>query len=504
MKKQSWFEVDRTGLRKLIEDKGPAAVVVELIQNAWDQNVTRVDVTLQLLPGKPVAEIVVEDDDPAGFAELDHSFTLFAESGKKADPEKRGRFNIGEKLVLSLCSEATISSTTGTIRFDAKGRHRSGIRRDRGSRFEGTLRLTREDYAAVEQLVQSLIPPTGITTTFNGVTLEARAPLAELTATLPTAEADSEGVLRRVTRTTTVRVYSPRGDEAMLYEMGIPVVATGDTYDVDIAQKVPLNFNRDNVPPAYLRSVRTTVLNAMHAYLTDDDATAAWVREASSDPRCSDSAITTVVAKRFGDKRVIADPSDAEGTKLAASQGFVVVHGGAMSAGEWANAKRAQAILPAGQVTPSPRVLAAGAIGPDGRDPYEIPPEGYTPAMERLVTYASEVSALLIGQPIHVRLVDRYFWRPEHSKRFIRGTFGGGQLTINVPRVKITNRREVNRLLIHELAHHFSGDHLSEEYHDAQSDLGADLTEFAVERPDLFAAFHDGSAKNDLPREARG
>jgi len=500
MKKQSWFEVDRTGLRKLIEDKGPAAVVVELIQNAWDQDVTRVDVTLQMLPGKPVAEIVVEDDDPAGFEELDHSFTLFAESGKKADPEKRGRFNIGEKLVLSLCSVATISSTTGTIRFDAKGRHRSGIRRERGSRFEGTLRLTREDYAAVEQLVQSLIPPIGITTTFNGVTLDTRRPLAELTATLPTAEADGEGVLRRVTRTTTVRVYMPRGDEAMLYEMGIPVVSTGDSYDVDISQKVPLNFNRDNVPPAYLRSVRTAVLNAMHAYLTDEDATAAWVREASSDPRCSNSAITTVVAKRFGDKRVIADPSDTEGTKLAASQGYVVVHGGALSAGEWANAKRAQAIQPAGQVTPSPRVLAETGGSLDGTDPYEIPPERYSSAMQRLVAYASEASERLLGKHITVRLVNHYFWRPAHSKRFIAATYGYERLTFNVPRVKITDRREVNRLLIHELAHDRSSDHLSEDYHDAQSDLGAELAELALERPDLLALFDDRTSDS---REVR-
>ena len=489
--KNAWFEVDRAGLRKLIEDKGPAAVIVELIQNAWDQDVTRVDLTLRMLPGKPIAEIIVEDDDPAGFADLAHSFTLFAESEKKADPEKRGRFNLGEKLVLSRCSEATISSTTGTIRFDATGRHRSTKRRERGSRFEGILRLTREEYGAIEQLVHSLIPPAGIATTFNGCVLEACTPQAELTAVLPTVEADGEGVLRRVTRTTVVRVYTPRGDEAMLYEMGIPVVATGDKYDIDISQKVPLNFNRDNVPPAYLRVVRTAVLNEMHAHLTEEDATAAWVREAASDPRCSDSAITAVVAKRFGDKRVIADPSDAEGTKLAASQGYVVVHGGAMSAGEWANAKRAQAIVPAGQVTPSPRVIAEGGSSPDGHDPYEIPFDRYTPAMHRLVSYASEVSASLLGKHIHVRLVDRYFWRPEHSRRFIQATYGSGEVTFNVPRVKITDRRAVNELLLHELAHDASGDHLSEEYHDALTSLGAELAELAFRRPDLLAAFAD-------------
>jgi hypothetical protein len=32
--------------------------------------------------------------------------------------------------------------------------------------------------------------------------------------------------------------------------MGIPVVETGDRWHVDVAQKVPLNFDRDNLPPA--------------------------------------------------------------------------------------------------------------------------------------------------------------------------------------------------------------------------------------------------------------
>ncbi len=36
---------DRHGDSVAVEHKGPAAVVVEFIQNAWDQNVTRVDIT---------------------------------------------------------------------------------------------------------------------------------------------------------------------------------------------------------------------------------------------------------------------------------------------------------------------------------------------------------------------------------------------------------------------------------------------------------------------------
>jgi hypothetical protein len=47
-------------------------------------------------------------------------------------------------------------------------------------------------------------------------------------------------------------------------------------------------------------------------------------------------------------------------------------------------------------------------------------------------------------------------------------------------------RDELNHLIIHELAHHWSGDHLSEDYHDALCDLGAALGELALDRPDLL------------------
>jgi len=60
---------------------------------------------------------------------------------------------------------------------------------------------------------------------------------------LPTVVADEEGVLRKTSRKTLVRVYEPaEGEAAMLYEMGIPVVETGDRFHVDVQQKVPLNM----------------------------------------------------------------------------------------------------------------------------------------------------------------------------------------------------------------------------------------------------------------------
>lgn len=37
---------------------------------------------------------------------------MFAESAKKSNPKLRGRFNVGDKMVLALCDKASITSTT--------------------------------------------------------------------------------------------------------------------------------------------------------------------------------------------------------------------------------------------------------------------------------------------------------------------------------------------------------------------------------------------------------
>jgi len=111
--KNQWFDVDREGLRRLLEQHGKGRLVAELLQNALDETVTAVAVKLALLPGRPLAELSVEDDAPEGFLNLGHAYTLFAESYKKARPDKRGRFNLGEKLLLAACLEAHIVTTTG-------------------------------------------------------------------------------------------------------------------------------------------------------------------------------------------------------------------------------------------------------------------------------------------------------------------------------------------------------------------------------------------------------
>jgi len=99
---------------------------------------------------------------------------VFAESYKRGKPELRGQFNFGEKLFLSLCRTATISTTTGTVIFDDTGRHEHPRKkRTSGTQIEAVLEITREEIAELDKLLRTLLLPEGVSVIFNGARLPA-------------------------------------------------------------------------------------------------------------------------------------------------------------------------------------------------------------------------------------------------------------------------------------------------------------------------------------------
>jgi hypothetical protein len=478
-----WFDVDKEGLAKQLEGKDKSFILNELLQNSWDTNATEVVVTLTPIPNKPFCTIEVRDDDPEGFTNLSHAFTLFAESEKKGNPEKRGRFNLGEKLVLALCREAEIRTTKGMVRFDDEGRtssNQAASRLERGSIFKATLRMKREEYEQVCLAARRVIPPAGKKTTFNGEELEARDQKDAFVTVLPTEISDGENVMRLTKRKTLVTLCGVfEGEVPTLYEMGIPVVELdgGEPWHVNIAQKVPLNSNRDNVTPAYLRTLRTAMLNEMHAHLEDVDAASQeWVREAAASPDASKEAVEHVKVQRFGVMAVANDPSDPEGSKLAMQEGYTVIPGGALSKGEWDNLKKHKIVLPAGQVTPS----TPGGFA----DTSWIDTEKQTAGMKALAKLVQRMGEVLIDRKISVFFVHS----PEASTL---AQWGHGKMTFNVITLgkkffeKGVTEKQVD-LILHELGHHLSGDHLSKEYNDALTRLGAKLAFFTAANPTFF------------------
>ncbi len=463
---KDWFTVDKEGLAKVLGRRDKAFAVMELIQNAWDaEGVSVVEVTIKPdRAGKTL--LVVEDNSPAGFADLSHAYTLFKESPKKSDPLKRGRFDIGEKLVLAICDSARICTTKGTLIFDGKGRRETPHKQDSGSSVTCVLRMTSKEMKEAMAWMRKLLPPSGILTRINSFAIEARQPEATFAARLQTEKSNAAGFLRRVERNTAVKLYEPLlGETAMLYEMGIPIVETGDKWHCDVAQKIPLTLDREGVAPSFLRDVRLAVFNHMHEQVKAAEMNSPWVEQVVADKDCNAAAIQSYLNRRFSEKRVAYDPSDPEANKLAVSKGYVVVTGSMMSSAAWKNSKAAQAILPAGQVTPSPKPYS-----PDG-PPLRLEKD-VTPEMRKVEQHATSVAREVLERRITVTFANDPGWP-------FAGTYGPGRLTFNVGRLGRrwfdleTNRVEIEKLLLHEFAHEFASDHLSHEYHEAICSIAA-------------------------------
>jgi hypothetical protein len=480
-----WLLLERGKLPKQAEQHGKGRLTGELVQNALDEaGVTQIAVSLALVPGRPLADLTVEDDAPEGFRDLSHAYTLFAESYKRANPDQRGRYNIGEKFVLAICERASISTTKGTVLFTDEGRiEKPWQKRERGSVFQGRIKLTREEYPEVCDYLRSLLLPDSVVVTFNGDRLLPRKPLRTFEASLETLVADDQGVMRPRQRKTQVSIFEALpGEVPGLYEMGLPVVETGDKWHVSIAQKMPLNRDRDNVKPAYLQAVRVVVLNSAFNLLTsEEEATVAWCKLAGADERCSDDAIKHLIRLRFGEKVAAPDPSDIEAMKRFQSQGGTIVVG--LSKGEWANVKRSGAVLPAGQICPTAKPYSND---PDAKAVTVIPEERWTEGMKLIAGYAVFLARELMQVPLTVSVV--------HTTNNFAACYGSGRLDFNLLRLghkwfEQWATEEVDCLLIHEFGHEASGDHLSEEYHEALCKLGAGLKKLALERPEAMKYF---------------
>jgi hypothetical protein len=487
----STFEVHKKGLAQLVRKRGGNVhAIEELVSNAQDENVRCIDIRFEHV-GQRTYRLTVEDDSPDGFRDLSHSFTLFAPSYKKSDPTKRGRFNFGEKWVIAICDSAKISTTTGTVIFEGDERRRSRIKWKAGTLFEGYVTSTKEEYEKVCQKIRRIIPNEGMTITFNGEVLQCRKPVVSVEATLPTIIANEDGELVRTERKTMVNLYEVAdGEEAHIYELDIPVVKTGDLYDYDVRQKVPLTLSRDNVPPSYLKLLRTLALDNTHGRISAEDVTAACVREAID--KASPEAVQSIIAKTFGDRRAIADPSDREAENRLKADGYTIIPANTFSKAAWANIKSSGAATAAGMIRPTPKLY-----GNDPNAPVRklLDPKRITPALRLVEEYAVLIARRVVGCDLTVT------WVNDLACKFVAcyGPRCGqrqGALDFNVARLGYgwferppALTWEIESLLIHEFGHHASDNHLSDEYFDGLTEFGAKLSVLKLREPELFAKY---------------
>jgi hypothetical protein len=486
-----WLEVSKDGLKKQAKEIGPAKIVVELISNALDEaGVSVIDVKATPVPNRKYVDVVVEDNSPEGFRDLSHAYTIFSESYKRDNPEQRGQFNIGEKFFLSLCEEAEVNTTKGTIIFSKDGERIESPRkkRERGTVVYGRVEMTRPEFENLNVLVRRLLLPSNVSVTFNGEPIPTRTPLHTIEEILPTVAPDDEGVMRPTTRKTKVEIYeTSAGEEATIYEMGIPVVNTDIRWHVNVGQKILLNRERDNVRPSYHRKLCTVVAQAMEAFLTKDDANS-WANVVLEDRSAKPSVIEKIMDEKFGEKRASYDPSDPEANVKGHIDGGTIVTGRMLSKEQWENVKRSGAIQPAGQVWPTPK--------PYSNDPNADPAEiisrsDWSPGMKNVEEYARFLAEELMGIDLVVTFVKRL--GSSVAACYGRDSRNVGRLDFSLQGLgrawfdKIDEK--VDALLIHEFGHQYASVHYSDEYFDALCDLGARLKILALNKPNEIRRF---------------
>jgi hypothetical protein len=106
--------------------------------------------------------------------------------------------------------------------------------------------------------------------------------------------------------------------------------------------------------------------------------------------------------------------------------------------------------------------------------------------MKNIVEYARCLGKELMGIEITVKVV-------RTDNNFL-AAYGRGELDLNVKRLgpKWFDQgasEKVDKLLIHEFGHQYSGDHLSEDYHEALCLLGARMKRLALDKPDDLRRF---------------
>ena len=415
--KKDWVIADLDGLRsineRLVSRRGFGMLAGELYQNVSDTDATVCEFNIKDNDERESVSLTVTDNGP-GFARLEDAWTMFAPSLKKSDPTKAGRFNVGEKVVLSFCREATIHTTSGTVKFTPNGKREVYPRRKRdvGTEVSLNLKLTKQRFNEILDYMPTLLVRDNLKVTVNGSRIQQRDSIESWEETLQTEIGDD---LRPTKRKTTISIYAlQEGETPMLYELGIPVVETGDKWHVNIAQKIPLNTERDNVTPAYLKSVRVSVLNNMHKKLTDEDTESTWVNEAASDKACSDDAVETFKVKKYGERSVAYDPANLEANAYAASEGYTVIPSHGLTSGQRKNMKEANVLL-----TSSVQFPNAGreAYSIDGEPAEFVSDENQTKDMKSAKAYTEQLGKTVLG----VGHIDVMFVRG--LNRFQHGTF---------------------------------------------------------------------------------
>ena len=332
------FTVDTLGMRQLHQQRKPEQLVKELVQNVFDEeDASNCKVAIQRK--KAGVQIIVEDDG-LGFSNVSDAYTLMGDTVKRMNPERRGRFNMGEKEVLCVATWATVETVGSTVEFpESGGRLVKRNRRRRGTRITAMMPWGDQEAERLIQRMKMIRPPEEISYSVNGEKVYREPALMIGRIGLDTVVQDAPGSPMRTThRRTNIHILPKSEDSGWIYEMGIPIQEIEASYSVDVMQKVPMPPNRDTVSAAYLKKIYTEILNIMHDQMLPENFSENWVRAGMENRAVEADSVKTVIQNRYGDHVVIRS-SNPDTNMKATDAGYQVLHPRSLGKDELENMK---------------------------------------------------------------------------------------------------------------------------------------------------------------------
>jgi hypothetical protein len=481
------FEVSTEGMRELQSGREPWQLAKELVSNSWDEAATVCTVVIESLTGR-TAYLSVYDDGP-GFQDIEDAWTLMKHTNKRMNPEIRGRFNIGEKEILSVAQSAKVTTSGRIIEFPKSGGR--SVRKARGKETKGTLvevwvSWGKNQVKVAEEKLRELLTPPGVDYTINGTRVDPQTPHLATEATLETVIQHGPGApIVSTRRKAAVEIFcNNNGHKSKLFEMGIPVQDIECPYSVNVLQKIPLPPNRDTVKDSYLQDIYTLVLNAAADEV--QDAAAGWVRAAIEDKDASPEAIKAVIRKRYGDK-VVLWSANGRSNDAALAAGYELVNGKTLSARE-REVFKGIGIQHASEAFPRSGGDCVKEYYTDDR---------LTDKMKAVKRYAEQLHKALIGKEVTVRFYCNILDRDAAN-------YISGELNYNIGTLGKAWFEDgcelvgghyafdwgVTALNLHEFAHTKGIGHEPAYYRNLE-DIAGRAVHLALERPEVFVVPDD-------------
>ncbi len=464
------FEVSTKGMRALQAGREPWQLAKELVANAWDEpTVTRCEITLKSTDVRKA--ILTTYDNGRGFSNIADAWTLMGHTAKRGEPTVRGRFNIGEKEIISVAIYAKVQTSGKIINFPKSGGRiiKDAINPMQGTMVDCWLPWGNRQVETTIAKLKELLPPKGITYIVNDETVAYREPTQTIETTLDTVLQDSPTEpIRPTQRKTEIELYP--NENGKLYEMGIPIQPIQCPYLVNVMQKVPMPPNRDVVRDSYLQDIYKAILEATVENLLQEQAAETWVRTAIEDKDIASEIVKKAMVKRFGDK-VVLWSTDQKANEQAIEHGYEVIHGKTLSSAE------REAMTNVGLVHSSDIfTLPTGTAD-------AIPESEWTDDMKQVAEYAKRLAKELI-QLTWLR-VEMY----KMPNAEAAATYSCGTISFNISKLGYhwfdSINPSVTSLILHELGHHRGNGH-DWVYDKSFQRIAGEAVHLALEKPELF------------------